>query len=93
MSELNSFQIECEKRLIEVLNRSNCKLFNRRIEGINEQFITGELSVKNLKVFIYNDGAEISGPNVDERFESAAYDSLNDLRDSFIKKVVKLLSQ
>jgi hypothetical protein len=92
MSELNSFQIECEQQLLDILHRSNCKLLNRKIEGINERFVTGELSVRGLKVFIYIDGAEITGTNVDERFESAAYDSLNALRDSFLKKVSNLLS-
>ena len=91
MSELNSFQIECEQKLLEIIQRSNCKLLNRKVEGINERFITGDLSAKDLKVFIYSDGAEISGTNIDERFESADYDSLDDLRDSFIKKVSSLL--
>ena len=91
MSELNSFQIECEQQLLEIIQRSNCKLLNRKVEGINERFITGDLSAKDLKVFIYNDGAEISGTNLDERYESADYDSLNALRDSFIKKVSSLL--
>ena len=87
MPSLNEFQIECEKALIDALASP---IVERSISGIKESFIVGYLPNTELKIYIYLDGAEVVGNSVDERFESADYDSLADLQRDFISKAVEL---
>jgi hypothetical protein len=92
MDELNLFQVDCEAKLLQALQRHSASLENRRIEGVRERFVVGNIDRLDLDIYIYLDGAEINGFDVDCRFEAADFDSLDCLRDAFIKKIDELLN-
>ena len=87
MSELNIFQIDCEKALLSLFGKA---IEQREVRGQNERYVTGLLPGTRLRVFIYLDGAEISGENVDCRLERPDYSSLEELRKSFVSKAWEL---
>ncbi len=52
-------------------------------------YIYGE--VKGLEIWIYKDGAEIGGKNIDKRFEKDDFESEEELIDAFKNEVESLL--
>jgi hypothetical protein len=83
--ELSRFQIECEKALIVAIGGL---LYGRKLGGKNEAYIYGQLPNSELVVYIYKDSAEVLGGNVDDRFESCDYNSLDDLQETFVRNAV-----
>lgn len=87
MSQLNEFQLNCEKALVSALG---IPIADRKIAGVSERYIAGFFPGTELKIFIHVDGAEIMGRTVDERFEHPDYDSLGQLQHAFVVKAVVL---
>jgi hypothetical protein len=63
ISQPNEFQLNCEKALVSALG---IPIAYRKIAGVSERYITGFLPGTELKIFIYLDGAEVTGRTVDE---------------------------
>jgi hypothetical protein len=67
---LSSFQRECEQRVTEALLRADSMLVGRNLEiGQKESFLTAMLGATDIRIWIYADGAQLSGPGIDLRFE------------------------
>jgi hypothetical protein len=61
-------------------------------DGPNEFFY--EIHCQPYSAWIYDDGANLSGPGLDERFEIYDYDSLDDLEvacSEFARNFIRLL--
>jgi hypothetical protein len=87
MSDMNEFQVSCESALVSALGEP---ISRREVLGSSERYIVGHLPGTELRIFIYSDGAEISGPGVDSRFERPDYASLTALCQAFIRKALDL---
>ena len=90
MEELTSFQRKCESELLSVLKKKNLNLDNRRLDGRNETYIYGQ--VKDLEIWIYGDGAELTSRTVDKRFEKPDFKSEDELIDAFTGELETLVS-
>ena len=84
MRELTRFQVQTESRLRAALARIRVRLENRLVEGERETFVRADVAGSPLRVFIYEDEAQLQGPGVDVRFEAADYDSSDQLAEAFI---------
>jgi hypothetical protein len=82
------FLDKCEKALVEALDITGRKLLNRTIDGYEEKYVHAGISDTNLEIYIYIDGAGISGPEVDFRFEWPDYDSESEIINDFIRKTL-----
>jgi hypothetical protein len=96
MDAINSFQKCCESDLSNRLNKFGVIINNKKIEyGIffedEEWFIEG--NVLDFKIWIYEDGASISGNKIDFCYESVDYESLDDLKGKFVSQVISLVEE
>ncbi len=91
MKELTRFQTKCETELIEALKRVGRHLVERRLEGISEIYVRAKVSETELTVFIYEDEANVQGPQTDLRFEAPDYDSGKELTRDFVSNVINLV--
>ncbi|MBL8013325.1 MAG: hypothetical protein JNN05_05705 [Candidatus Omnitrophica bacterium] len=89
MRNLTVFQHKCESQLQSILRNRNLNFFNQKLDGKKEMYIYGE--VKGLEIWIYKDGAEIGGKNIDKRFEKDDFESEEELIDAFKNEVESLL--
>ena len=90
MNELTGFQRKCEDQLLSLLKRKNLVLVNRRTDGKQEANIYGE--VKDLQIWIYEDGAEICGETTDKRFEKHDFESEDELIATFVSELELVVS-
>ena len=86
---LTSFQTECEKRLTAALAKSGKRITNRRLDGLSETCITGNIEGYDITYWIYTDMADFAAPSGDRVFESPDYDSLDDLAEKFVEELVE----
>jgi hypothetical protein len=92
---LTDFQRETERLLRAHLERVGVVLEDYEVSGVREVFIRGRLSGTDLRVFIYEDGAEVSSPpgekehKVDDRFERPDFRSLAELSAAFVESAVR----
>jgi len=94
---LSPFQHDCEGRLSRALQEIGLRLDERTVGIVRglvfatdapESYVEARIAGTELKVFIYEDGAEISGGGIDDRFEQADYDSLDELATAFVARAV-----
>lgn len=88
---ITDFQRKCEFALSTILKNKNLGLVNRKLNGQKEIYIYGE--VKDLEIWIYKDGAEIGGMNIDKRFEKDDFKSEDELINAFKSEVESLVSK
>jgi len=86
---INGFQLECRKRAAELLAQLGAQLEEERKNGKRETYITARVSGTDLVLWIYDDETEISGPGVDDRFESPDYDTSEELISAFTEALVQ----
>ncbi len=91
MSHLNDFQNKTEIALISALASNARELESREVVvGKDETYIEANISQSPLKVYIYEDGAEISGGGISAIFEIQDFDTLDDLMDVFVYRASNL---
>src|SRR6266404_200915 len=86
--ELTSFQIECDKGITAALGRVGRQIAERRIDGISETYITGNIKEQDTTFWIYADGACFQAPHQHRIFERADYGSLGALGKAFIEALL-----
>ncbi len=92
---LNAFQRDTEQKLRESLVSVRSSLEAYEIDGVNEDYIVARLQGTDLRVLIYEDGAEILSdsegplPRVDDQFERADYKTLEDLSAAFVAQATR----
>jgi len=91
--ELTSFQTECETQLAAALERVGKQVANRRIDGISETYITGNIKDQDIAFWIYADGADFQAPNRHQIFERPDYASLDELAEKFIGALVQAVDR
>ena len=89
MKTLTNFQHKCESEFSVLLKKKNLDLVNRRLDGQKETYIYGQ--VKDLEIWIYEDSAEISGNNIDKRFEKPDFKSEDELINAFKRELDRLV--
>ena len=77
-----------ESALVEALRGAGWALRDLRYEGENETLIRARLGTSTAEVFIYEDEAQLLGPDIEARFESPDFPDAESLRDTFIATVV-----
>lgn len=100
MHDLTEFQTRCERRLVEELsNRKLClrkrslgEIQNTFFDHTDETYIHAYLGNDALEIWIYEDGAMISGPGIDMRYEAPDFANQNDLMEAFLGGLIELLS-
>ena len=96
---LNEFQRETERMLRASLERVGGILEARQVDGVRETYVRARLGGTDLRIFIYDDGAEVSSlprlhkQSVDDRFERADFRSLPELAAAFVQSAVQRLSE
>jgi hypothetical protein len=88
--ELTNFQTECEKGLIAALAKAGKRIENRRLDGVAETFITGNIEGHDITFWIYEDGADFHAGKRHRLFERPDYDSLDELAADFITKLTEV---
>jgi len=92
MTELTPFQNKCKEELLKTLKSSGVEIRSIEIKEAQEKWFAEkevliEVSIDNLKFWIYEDGAHIKGTNINVPFEVEDYDNKDDLLRAFIEKV------
>jgi hypothetical protein len=87
--ELTEFQSKCEKLLKERLSQKGFEFAKRDVCGEREPYL--RICVRHLVFYVYEDGAEISGQGIDERFEKPAANSADELIGYFIQDALEFL--
>ncbi len=90
MPSLTNFQSKCESTLVKRLSDINTEIHKRELAGEKETYIHGFIG--EYEIWIYLDGAEIQGKEVDLSFERIDYDSEKELINVFVENIVRLLS-
>lgn len=88
-ASLGSFQIEVWSKLSTLFNGREVQAFDEVIHGRTEDYV--KISIDDLTLWLYHDGAGILGPGIDDRFEWQDYQSLNELGAAFLVRVEQLL--
>lgn len=100
--QLNQFQRDCEGLLTHALQEIGIRLDDRTVGVLRglvaatdspEPYLEARIAGTGLKVFIYEDGAEISGGGIDDRFERADYASMDELAKAFVARAVSHASE
>lgn len=89
---LNEFQRQCEARLVALLAKEGAVLVDRAVQGVSESYIVATISGTELHVWIYEDEAEVSGGEIDYRFERQDYDTQEALMKDFLDTVSGVVS-
>ena len=96
MNELTEFQISCEGQLSKALGTISRRLSNRELgvmdsctrPDTDETYIHGEIEGSDIELWIYEDGAMFSGPEIDMRYEIQDYDNPEELMNTFIEELI-----
>jgi hypothetical protein len=83
--QLTSLQVTCEAALLEALSRTGLELLERRLDGIEETYVTARISGTSLEVFLYDDEAQTHGDGVSLYFETPDYRSPEALVAEFVR--------
>ena len=89
MNDLSEFQKQCQKTLSSALASAGFGLQPMKVSGLKEKYL--EVEIRDLKIWIYNDGAEIGGNKADFRFEAIDYNGADDLIGHFVERVLGIL--
>lgn len=90
VKNITDFQRKCEVKLLSILKNKKLNFIDRKLDGQNEVYIYGK--VKELEIWIYKDGAEIGGKNIDKRFEKYDFSSEDELIDAFQNEIESLIN-
>lgn len=98
MVKLSAFQTKCKEELFKKLRSIGVDVHNILIKETEERWFAEkevfiEVSVDNLKLWIYEDGAHIQGANINVPFEAPDYDNEDDLIRVFIEKAIFFLQR
>jgi hypothetical protein len=85
---LTSFQLTTESALVAALRDVGWVLCDFRYEGENETLIRARLGASAAEIFIYEDEAQLLGPDIDAWFESPDFPDAASLCDTFIATVL-----
>jgi hypothetical protein len=85
----NNFQKTVEKYILNKLSSLNKVIKKREIRGSKDIYI--ELAESNVCIWIYDDGAEITGKDIDSRFEIIDYNNEEELIIDFTSYLEKAL--
>lgn len=92
VTALTPFQDECASRLQAALNSANLPIASWEVvAGRTENYIQG--ASRDLRFFVYQDGADIQGEGVDMRYEAEDYESSDLLMTTFIKDLLQILQE
>ncbi len=88
---LNEFQRATEQMLSAALTEVGGGIDGRHVGGKHEAYVECRLAGTDLRIFIYEDGAEVSsGPQSKERvhdqFEKSDFRSLRELSEAFVRR-------
>jgi hypothetical protein len=94
--KLSPFQNKCKEELLKKLKSIGVDIHSIEIKETQEKWFAEkevfiEVSVDNLKFWIYEDGAHIQGTSKSVPFEAQDYDNKDDLIHAFIEKVTVFL--
>lgn len=84
MNELTEFQSRALRQLRETVAETEWELVISTIHGQHETYLEG--AVGSIKLWIYEDGAELRTPEGESRLEKWDFDSLDDLRAEFVRQ-------
>jgi hypothetical protein len=87
---LNEFQLSTQQKLQDLLKKIDVTAHFEIDAGPTESGL--KINADKYVLWIYPDGADISGPNIDKRFEIYDFDTLNDLQSSYLASVEKYLA-
>lgn len=87
---LTDFQRSCDEAVHELLQQVGVSFEREYLEGRTEEMV--RYTVGDLKAWIYEDGAEIQGPDIDHRFERYDFKSLSELQTEFIGNLRELVT-
>lgn len=101
MKETTNFQHDCEKRLVDAVNGTGKSLSVRRIDEIPDTFfdrdtdtyIHYEVIGTAIEVWIYDDGAMFSGPDLDQRYEAEDFATPEALIDQFLAELTQAIGK
>ena len=86
---LTDFQIRCEGRLSDALQRDGKSITGRKLDGQSQTYITGGVAGSDLQFWIYEDGADFKSSRSSSVFEKPDFDSLDALAEAFTASIVK----
>ena len=85
------FQKECERRLNEALAEVGSAVVDRTIAGETDRYVTGKLRNTQVEIWIYLDGAQLSGPDLDFRLEDWDARTPDELCTEYSRKAVNVI--
>ena len=91
--DLSAFQRACEHELNAALARLGHTVSERRIsaDAPGERMIHVRISGAPVEVWIYADGAEVTGPGADHRFERWDWRTPAELQAALVERVERVL--
>lgn len=78
---------------MSLLGSRGRRLENRTQGGKSESYVQATISGTPLEVWIYDDEAQLQGPDIDERFEAADFRNAEALRRAFLMRAIELLER
>lgn len=88
---LTDFQVRCERRLSDALERVGRSISGRVLDGKSQTYVTGGVSGSDLQFWIYEDGADFKSSGASSHFERPDFSSLDGLAETFTSSIVKIL--
>ena len=85
MGELNTFQFECERFLMDLLDQRGFQIQAREVVGGTEKYVHLRIANSDLEVWIYEDEAEYRVGDKHYNFEFSYYRDESKLIESFIR--------
>jgi hypothetical protein len=87
-AKMNKFQVSLTAFLLEVLSNKDLGDILVTVSKASDEVLV-EVRLESFKIgfWVYDDGASIFAPRVDERFELAAFDSLEKLRRAYVERI------
>ena len=70
MKILSQFQIVCERRLLDHFSANGVVVLENLVQGQGERYIRIRIDKPAVELFLYEDEAQIQGPDIDIRFEA-----------------------
>lgn len=92
MGELNTFQIDCERSLRDLLDHHGLGVRAREIAGGTEKYVHLLVSESEIEIWIYEDEAEYRLERHHYNFELSYYRDKNKLLEAFLRALGEDLS-
>ncbi len=93
----NEFQLALKRHVEEAAEDVSLVVEVSEFKGVwdgeNEIAFVIRVPARELEFWIYCDGAQISGPNLDRRFEKEDYDDLDQLASRYRAEVSRVLKE